>query len=93
LQDGSGRVGTMRGDFNLDGLVNATDAAVMKSYFGMWPRGWADGSANCDEIVNATDLAILHSMFGFVAPTSPVPEPGSVVLLAMGGLAMLRKRS
>ncbi|KKN86411.1 hypothetical protein LCGC14_0269660, partial [marine sediment metagenome] len=34
LQDGSGRVGTRRGDFNLDGFVDGTDLALMKTAFG-----------------------------------------------------------
>ena len=63
LQDGSGRVGTAMGDFNLDGLVNATDGAVMKSTFGTWPRGWADGNANCDDIINATDRTNIQSAY------------------------------
>jgi len=93
LQDGSGRVGTKRGDFNLDGLVNGTDAAIMKAAFGTWPRGWAGGNANCDDIVNATDLAILAGNFGSEAPASTVPEPVTMSLLAVGGLALLKRRT
>ena len=92
LQDGSGRVGTAMGDFNLDGLVNATDLAIMKAAFGTWPRGWADGNANCDDIIDATDLAILAANFGFEAPTGAVPEPTTLGLLALGGLALLKRR-
>ncbi|MHC4986567.1 MAG: hypothetical protein ACYTFO_10480, partial [Planctomycetota bacterium] len=47
LTDGSGRVGTQRGDFNLDGLINATDLAIIKSGFGLSGMGYADGNANC----------------------------------------------
>ncbi|MHC4985120.1 MAG: dockerin type I domain-containing protein [Planctomycetota bacterium] len=94
LQDGSGRVGTKRGDFNLDGLVNATDLAVMQSHFGTWPRGWAHGNANCDDIVNATDLAIVEANFGYVAPAGAVvPEPVTMSLLAAGGVALLKRRT
>ena len=93
LQDGSGRVGTMRGDFTLDGLVNATDLATMKAAYGTWPRDWADGNANCDDIVNATDLAILDSMYGFVAPTgAPVPEPATLGMALVGITALLHRR-
>ena len=94
LQDGSGRVGTKQGDFNLDGFVNATDLAIMKGTFGTSGVDYADGNANCDELVNATDLAILKTNFGFVALTGGVvPEPMTISLLAMGALALLRRRS
>lgn len=32
------------------------------------------------------------SMFGFTISVAPVPEPATVVLLGLGGLAMLRRR-
>ncbi|MHC4985121.1 MAG: PEP-CTERM sorting domain-containing protein [Planctomycetota bacterium] len=93
LQDGSGRVGTAMGDFNLDGLINATDTAIMKASFGISPKGWADGNANCDDIVNATDLAILGANYGFVAPAATgVPEPTTLALLALSGVAALHRR-
>ncbi len=86
-------VGTLQGDFNLDGIVNATDLAIMKGTFGTSGVDYADGNANCDDLVNATDLAILKGAFGFVAPTGGgVPEPMTIGLLAMGGLALLRRK-
>ncbi|HDZ21645.1 hypothetical protein LCGC14_0315850 [marine sediment metagenome] len=93
LTDGV-RVGTKRGDFNLDGLVNGTDLALMKVAFGQPGQDYADGNANCDAFVNGTDLAILKTNFGFIAPPSPggVPEPVTIGLLSLGGLAMLRRR-
>ncbi len=81
--------GTYRGDFNLDGVVNATDLQIMKGGFGA-VGGYADGNANCDTVVNATDLQILKSTFGQTA--SAVPEPLTVGLLGLGGLTLLRRR-
>ena len=93
LQDGSGRVGTKRGDFNLDGIVNATDLAVMNPNFGLSGQLYSDGNANCDSIINGTDLAILAGNLGFVAPAGAIPEPITLALLSIGGVALLRRRS
>ena len=82
-------VGTYQGDFNLDGVVNATDLQIMKGGFGA-AGGYADGNANCDTVVNATDLQILKGNFGLSA--SAVPEPLTIGLLSLGGVALLRRR-
>ena len=92
LQDGSGRVGTKRGDMNLDGFVNATDLAGMKPNFGLSGKLYVDGDLNCDGLVNGTDLAILAGNIGFAAPTGAIPEPATMSLLALGGLALLKRR-
>ena len=92
LQDGSDRVGTKRGDFNLDGLVNATDLAIMKPNFGLSGMVYTQGNNNCDAVINGTDLAILAMNFGYMAPPAPVPEPGCVGLLLIGSLAALRRK-
>jgi len=82
--------GTYRGDFNLDGVVNATDLQLMKGSFGTSGVGYAGGNANCDTVVNATDLQILKGSFG--SSVTGVPEPLTVGLLAVGGAALLRRR-
>ena len=96
LTDGSGRTGTQRGDINLDGLIDATDLALLAAGFGVLPPPanlWGDGNLNCDALVDATDLAIMAANFGYTAPPAPVPEPITMSLLSIGGLALLRRRS
>ena len=99
LTDGSGRTGTKRGDFNLDGVIDATDLALMDASFQLTGAGYAEGNANCDDIINATDLAILHANYGYIAPAGPgqgasVPEPATLSILALGatGLTAMRRR-
>ena len=92
LQDGSGRVGTQRGDFNLDGFVNATDLAIMNPNFGLSGQLYSDGNANCDVVINGTDLAILAGNIGFAAPTGAVPEPATLSVLALGAAGIASRR-
>jgi hypothetical protein len=82
--------GTFRGDFNTDGSVNGTDLSIMSGNFG-GSAGFAGGNANCDASVNGTDLSILSSTFGNVV-TAAVPEPLTMGLLSLGGIALLRRR-
>lgn len=91
--DGDGTpdgIGTYRGDFNLDGVVNATDLQIMKGSFGLSGVGYAAGNANCDTVVNATDLQILKAKFGLSA--SAVPEPATLAVLALGASGVLAHR-
>jgi len=82
--------GTYVGDFDLNGVVNATDLQLMKGTFGTSGVGYANGNANCDTVVNATDLQILKGTFG--SSVAGVPEPLTMSLLAIGGAALLRRR-
>ena len=91
--DGDGTpdgTGSHRGDFNLDGVVNATDLQIMKGSFGLSGVGYAAGNANCDTVVNATDLQILKAKFGLSA--SAVPEPATLAVLALGASGVLAHR-
>jgi fibronectin-binding autotransporter adhesin len=104
LDNGSGAVTVMAtypGDFNLDGVVNGPDLAVWKANFGTSGTYWAAGDANYDGVVNAIDLNLWKQNFGktamsgsdvVAAPASdvtPVPEPGSLALLAAALIGLL----
>ena len=81
-------------DFNTDLLINGTDLSILAGGFGntgVWQ--WSSGDANFDEAVNGTDLSILAGTFGFDGTSAaPVPEPVTLGLLSLGGLALLRRR-
>ena len=85
-------VGTRVGDFDLNGLVNGTDLAIMRVAFGDGGDiSYAEGNANGDAMVDATDLAILKSTFGSQAPSS-APEPALALLISLGWVGILRRR-
>ncbi len=84
-------VGTVFGDFNLDGAVDAGDLALLGGSFGQaGDFGWAEGDATGDGVVDAGDLALLGGNFGTIV--HPVPEPMTLGLLAMGGVGILNRR-
>ena len=83
------------GDTNLDGVVDAADYITLKRNFGMATGAtWLQGDFNSDHQVNWPDLQIMISNFGNGASTTPAtnPEPATLSLLALGGLAMIRRR-
>jgi hypothetical protein len=85
-------IGTVYGDFNLDGEVNAGDLALLATNYGtVGDWGWATGDGNGDGNVDAGDLAMLATNYGTVV--HPVPEPVTLSLLAVGGATLLRRRS
>ena len=81
------------GDLNHDGIVNATDLALMKLGYGS-SGNWGVGDLNNDGVVDATDLAILKTNFGYQAPGGPeVPEPATAILLGIAAAGMIAGRT
>ena len=92
------------GDVNADGTVNALDFNAIASHFGMSSGAvWFDGDMNFDGKVNSSDFMILANNFNYsgVVPdgsiasglaSGAVPEPAFISTLALGVLAVRRRR-
>lgn len=83
------------GDANLDGLVNIGDLTLLAGNFGLAPGAlaWTQGDFNNDGLINIGDLTILAGSFGLTtAPSATtVPEPASLLLLALGATIVVRR--
>ena len=83
------------GDANLDRRVDFTDFQIL---LNDWQKsgpgiGWAQGDFNGDGIVDFSDFQTMLNDWNPVgfAPT-PAPEPASLSLILLGGLALLRRK-
>ena len=81
------------GDTNLDGYVDLSDLSTLASNWNtMTGMVWADGDFNADGAVDLSDLSSLAANWGTVPATGAVPEPATMSLLAIGGLALIRRK-
>ena len=87
------------GDVNGDGQVSLLDYNIIKAHFGnAYADGnhWNDGDVNSDLQVGLLDFNIVKAHFGHTtgdgAAVTAVPEPATISLLALAGLAALRRK-
>jgi hypothetical protein len=74
------------GDANCDGKVNFIDYFVLENGFGKSGMTWERGDFTGDGKVGFVDYLILEANYG------KVPEPATLSLLVIGGLALLRRK-
>jgi hypothetical protein len=88
------------GDANLDGEFNSSDLVTL-FVAGTYedpskPAVWTTGDFNGDGLFTSSDLVTALSDGGYEAgpraAVSAVPEPSSLVLLALGSLLVIRRR-
>jgi hypothetical protein len=81
------------GDANHDGCVNVGDLGILAGNYGMMSDAtWEMGDFNGDGMVNVGDLGILAGNYGFIYEVKPVPEPATLGVLILGGLAIIRRK-
>jgi hypothetical protein len=85
------------GDTNGDGVVDAVDYIALKTNFGMTEGAtlaMGNFDADIDGNVDWDDLQILMANFGTrsIGGAPATPEPATLGLLAIGALAVLRRR-
>jgi probable HAF family extracellular repeat protein len=89
---------TLRGDANLDGVVNALDFNLLATNFGTGGKRWDQGDFNYDGNVNTSDFTTMAANFGATMPAAGistgalVPEPSTLAWLSLVTILTHRRR-
>ena len=81
------------GDLNGDGFVGHTDLGIVLDWWGQDVTPYAQPDPTGDGFVGQFDLDTVLDHWGEgVPPSAPVPEPATLSLLAVGGMALVKRR-
>jgi hypothetical protein len=93
------------GDSNMDGIVDVVDLGKIGTNWQISNVGWDGGDSNYDGIVDIVDLGMVGTNWQLSGAMSfsqalalvgldgvAVPEPGTMSLLALGAVGLLRQR-
>ena len=78
------------GDANGDGIVDQADYTVWYNNYGASGATWGQGDFTGEGLVDQADYTIWYNNYGSTGGN--VPEPMTMAMLAIGGLAMVRRR-
>ena len=89
-------LGYTHGDANGDHSVNGGDLSLMGGNWAQSITGWGNCDFNNDGLVDGGDLALMGGNWMWTlpggAPQTPLPEPATLTLLALGATALVRRR-
>ena len=91
---GTGIQGFILGDLNSDGIVDGLDLTALAGNWDGTDLNYWEGDINNDGTVDGLDLTALAANWdeSLAGPMPNIPEPATLGLLALGGLAVLRRR-
>ena len=79
------------GDATGDGLVGSDDLVLILSNWGISQATRSQGDVTGDSFVGADDYVQVLTYWGTVAAPEHLPEPASLSLLVLAGLALVRR--
>ncbi len=79
------------GDVNLDGAVDGGDYNLWADHYLLGGMSWGEGDLNGDGIVDGGDFTLWADDYGS-ATVAAIPEPAALALLAIGAVALIRRR-
>jgi len=81
------------GDATYDNRVNVDDLGILASNYDGVGKNWETADFTNDGVVNVDDLGILASNYDWDGTAGgAIPEPASLAMLGLGGLALIRRR-